>query len=247
VGVHKKLGGRPERHASSTGRASSTPRSFGLTKWIQNHVISAPGEPACDGVGELWFESNQAMQSALNSPAQREPETSGEGAGGGIFWIKTNSKLCPKRNTLVCSATKNSISDSAALTQPPRITIPELWCFSISRKFLSPEGHWPYCQRPFSMPLELRKESPCLASSHLVAIAAAYVSLSAEEVTDVRIFLTCVGLAGGLVMLIIFLAEKQQEAALERLSSYKLNPQPAAYDEPDLRQVTARSPYMRSE
>jgi uncharacterized protein (TIGR02118 family) len=41
----------------------------GLTRWIQNHVISAPGEPACDGVGELWFESDEAMQSALNSPA----------------------------------------------------------------------------------------------------------------------------------------------------------------------------------
>jgi uncharacterized protein (TIGR02118 family) len=41
----------------------------GLTKWVQNHVISAPGEPACDGVGELWFESDEAMQSALNSPA----------------------------------------------------------------------------------------------------------------------------------------------------------------------------------
>jgi uncharacterized protein (TIGR02118 family) len=41
----------------------------GLTKWVQNHVISAPGEPACDGVGEMWFESDQAMQSGLNSPA----------------------------------------------------------------------------------------------------------------------------------------------------------------------------------
>jgi uncharacterized protein (TIGR02118 family) len=41
----------------------------GLTKWVQNHVISAPDEPACDGVGELWFESDEAMQSALNSPA----------------------------------------------------------------------------------------------------------------------------------------------------------------------------------
>ena len=40
----------------------------GLAKWVQNHVISAPGEPACDGVGELWFESDEAMQSALTSP-----------------------------------------------------------------------------------------------------------------------------------------------------------------------------------
>jgi uncharacterized protein (TIGR02118 family) len=40
----------------------------GLTRWVQNHVISAPGEPACDGVGELWFENDEAMQSALDSP-----------------------------------------------------------------------------------------------------------------------------------------------------------------------------------
>jgi hypothetical protein len=99
------------------------------------------------------------------------------------------------------------------------------------------------------MPLELRKvqESPCLDALHLVAIAAAYVPLSAEEVTDLRIFLSFVSLAGALAMLIIFLAEKQQEAALERLSSYKLNPQPAAYEEPDRRQGTVRSPYLRNE
>jgi uncharacterized protein (TIGR02118 family) len=41
----------------------------GLARWVQNHVISAPGEPACDGVGELWFENDKVMRSALNSPA----------------------------------------------------------------------------------------------------------------------------------------------------------------------------------
>jgi uncharacterized protein (TIGR02118 family) len=41
----------------------------GLTRWVQNHVVSAPAEPAaCDGVGELSFESDEAMQAALNSP-----------------------------------------------------------------------------------------------------------------------------------------------------------------------------------
>jgi len=40
----------------------------GLTKWIQNHVTSAPGESICDGVGEPWFESNEVMEKALNSP-----------------------------------------------------------------------------------------------------------------------------------------------------------------------------------
>jgi len=40
----------------------------GLTRWVQNHVVGAPGEPACDGVGELWFESDEAMTKALSSP-----------------------------------------------------------------------------------------------------------------------------------------------------------------------------------
>jgi uncharacterized protein (TIGR02118 family) len=41
----------------------------GLTRWVQNHVVSAPAEPAAyDGVGELSFESDEVMQAALNSP-----------------------------------------------------------------------------------------------------------------------------------------------------------------------------------
>jgi uncharacterized protein (TIGR02118 family) len=39
----------------------------GLTRWVQNRVKSAPGEPICDGVGELWFESDETMQQGLNS------------------------------------------------------------------------------------------------------------------------------------------------------------------------------------
>jgi hypothetical protein len=39
-------------------------------------------------------------------------------------------------------------------------------------------------------------------------------------------------------------AEKQQEVALDTLSSYKLKPQLVLYDDPDL---TARSPDMRDE
>lgn len=40
-----------------------------LTRWVQNHVQAAPGErTACDGVGELWFESDEAMEQALGSP-----------------------------------------------------------------------------------------------------------------------------------------------------------------------------------
>lgn len=62
-----------------------------------------------------------------------------------------------------------------------------------------------------------------------------------------KILLTCIGLACAATMLIISYAEKRQEAALESLSSYKLKPQPVLYDDPDLKQITARSPYMRNE
>ena len=40
----------------------------GLTCWRQNHVVSAPGNPVCDGIGELWFESDEALETALGSP-----------------------------------------------------------------------------------------------------------------------------------------------------------------------------------
>jgi uncharacterized protein (TIGR02118 family) len=39
-----------------------------LTRWLQNHVLATPGGPACDGIGELWFESEAAMEKALSSP-----------------------------------------------------------------------------------------------------------------------------------------------------------------------------------
>ena len=34
-------------------------------------MIPADGEPSCDGVGELWFDNDEAMQSALNSGEMR--------------------------------------------------------------------------------------------------------------------------------------------------------------------------------
>jgi uncharacterized protein (TIGR02118 family) len=40
----------------------------GLTRWTQNRVVSAPGEPMCDGIGELWFDSDEVLQQALRSP-----------------------------------------------------------------------------------------------------------------------------------------------------------------------------------
>jgi uncharacterized protein (TIGR02118 family) len=43
----------------------------GLTRFLQNHVVPDPeqqqGEPFCDGVGELWFESADAVPQALQS------------------------------------------------------------------------------------------------------------------------------------------------------------------------------------
>ena len=48
--------------------ASIVSKIPGLRRWVQNHVASAPAEPAaCDGVGELWFDSDDALQRALNS------------------------------------------------------------------------------------------------------------------------------------------------------------------------------------
>jgi steroid delta-isomerase-like uncharacterized protein/uncharacterized protein (TIGR02118 family) len=51
-----------QHHAALVGKVP------GLTRWLQNHVVSAPGEPVCDGIGELWFESDEAMHGALSSP-----------------------------------------------------------------------------------------------------------------------------------------------------------------------------------
>ena len=49
-----------EHHTSIVGRLP------GLTRWVQNHVVSAPGDQAaCDGVRELSFESDDSLQAAL--------------------------------------------------------------------------------------------------------------------------------------------------------------------------------------
>ena len=40
----------------------------GLEKWVQNAVTGGPGAADCDGVGELWFASDEAMAEALASP-----------------------------------------------------------------------------------------------------------------------------------------------------------------------------------
>jgi len=39
----------------------------GLTRWVQNRVIGGPSESVYDGIGELWFENDAAMEKALKS------------------------------------------------------------------------------------------------------------------------------------------------------------------------------------
>ena len=51
-----------EQHAAIVGKLP------GLTRYVQNHVDSAPAEPVCDGIGELWFATDDLMKQALNSP-----------------------------------------------------------------------------------------------------------------------------------------------------------------------------------
>ncbi len=40
----------------------------GLRRWVQNRVSAASNGSACDGIGELWFDSPAALEQALNSP-----------------------------------------------------------------------------------------------------------------------------------------------------------------------------------
>jgi hypothetical protein len=65
--------------------------------------------------------------------------------------------------------------------------------------------------------------------------------------TSLRILLTCLALACAAMMLMIAHAERQQEAALDRLSSYKLEAQPLLSDDRDLKLISARSPDMQDE
>ena len=60
-----------------------------------------------------------------------------------------------------------------------------------------------------------------------------------------RILLTCIDLACVAIVLMISYAEKQQEIALDMLSSYKLKPQPVLYDDPDQTGHGAQSRHAR--
>ncbi len=57
------------REWSSERHVSLVQAVPGLTRYVQNLVVPDPeqGEPFCDGVGELWFESAEAVPRALQS------------------------------------------------------------------------------------------------------------------------------------------------------------------------------------
>jgi len=52
---------------------------------------------------------------------------------------------------------------------------------------------------------------------------------------------------GALAFLVLFIADQQMNAGVDRLSTIKLRPQSALDADPDLTLVSKRSPYMRNE
>jgi uncharacterized protein (TIGR02118 family) len=55
-------------HWSGEAHVSKVRNLPGLTKFVQNYVVASPAGHICDGIGELWFENNEVMEKALNSP-----------------------------------------------------------------------------------------------------------------------------------------------------------------------------------
>jgi hypothetical protein len=53
--------------------------------------------------------------------------------------------------------------------------------------------------------------------------------------------------AGSLIFLILFIADLQRNAGVDRLSRIKIPPQSRIEADPDLKLVSERSPYMRTE
>jgi hypothetical protein len=52
---------------------------------------------------------------------------------------------------------------------------------------------------------------------------------------------------GSLALLVLFIADRQMNAGVDRLSRMKLLPQSALEADPNLKLVSERSPYMRTE
>ena len=53
---------------SGAQHVSVVKRIPGLIRWVQNCVVDASDQAVCDGVGEIWFTSDEAMDAALQSP-----------------------------------------------------------------------------------------------------------------------------------------------------------------------------------
>lgn len=53
---------------SGTQHTSIVKSVPGLRRWVQNRVTTTSNGSACDGIGELWFDSPAALELALNSP-----------------------------------------------------------------------------------------------------------------------------------------------------------------------------------
>jgi uncharacterized protein (TIGR02118 family) len=39
----------------------------GLQRWVQDHVVANGDDLPCDGIGELWFDTDEALHTALSS------------------------------------------------------------------------------------------------------------------------------------------------------------------------------------
>jgi len=55
------------KHWSGDLHLSVVRRLPGLQRFVQNYIVGSPGGHVCDGVGELWFETNAMLEKALSS------------------------------------------------------------------------------------------------------------------------------------------------------------------------------------
>jgi len=60
-------------------------------------------------------------------------------------------------------------------------------------------------------------------------------------------FLGYLAFVGVLAFLVLFVADREREVGVERLTAYRILPHPAFNTDPELKLVSANSPYMRSE
>src|SRR5262245_4268465 len=62
-----------------------------------------------------------------------------------------------------------------------------------------------------------------------------------------KMYLAFLAMVGIFAFSILYLADRERKAGAERLSNYKIEPHAAIEADPDLRQQSKRSPYMRNE